>query len=160
MKTIAVYAGSFDPLTLGHLDLIQRTAEIFDRVILAIAAESSKTSLFTLEERVDLTQTAVKGLGKVEVESFDGLAVDFVRSRGAEVMIRGVRAHSDFEYEFRMALTNRKLAPEIETLFMMPNESHSYVSSSLVKEVAELGGDVSGFVTPEVQAALVKKFAG
>ena len=160
MKPLAIYAGSFDPLTLGHLDLIQRTAEIFDRVILAIAAESSKTSLFTLEERVDLTQTAVKGLGKVEVESFDGLAVDFVRSRGAEVMIRGVRAHSDFEYEFRMALTNRKLAPEIETLFMMPNESHSYVSSSLVKEVAELGGDVSGFVTPEVQAALVKKFAG
>ena len=160
MKTLAIYAGSFDPLTLGHLDLIQRTAEIFDRVILAIAAESSKTSLFTLEERVDLTQTAVKSLGKVEVESFDGLAVDFVRSRGAEVMIRGVRAHSDFEYEFRMALTNRKLAPEIETLFMMPNESHSYVSSSLVKEVAELGGDVSGFVTPEVQAALVKKFAG
>jgi pantetheine-phosphate adenylyltransferase len=159
MKKLAIYAGSFDPVTLGHLDLIRRTAEIFDRVILAIAAESSKTTLFTREERVLLTQEAVKDYDTVEVDSFDGLVVDYVRSRGGEVMIRGIRAHSDFEYEFRMALTNRKLAPDIETLFMMPNESHSYVSSSLVKEVAKLGGDVGGFVTPEVKAALAEKFS-
>ena len=159
MKKLAIYAGSFDPVTLGHLDLIRRTAEIFDRVILAIAAESSKTTLFTREERVLLTQEAVKDYDTVEVDSFDGLVVDYVRSRGGEVMIRGIRAHSDVEYEFRMALTNRKLAPDIETLFMMPNESHSYVSSSLVKEVAKLGGDVGGFVTPEVKAALAEKFS-
>jgi pantetheine-phosphate adenylyltransferase len=158
MKALAIYAGSFDPVTLGHLDLIHRTAEIFDRVILAVAAESSKNTLFSLEERVALTRAAVTECDHVEVESFDGLVVEYVRAKGGQVMIRGIRAHSDFEYEFRMALTNRKLAPEIETLFMMPNESHSYVSSSLVKEVSELGGDVSGFVTPDVQAALAKKF--
>ena len=159
MKELAIYAGSFDPVTLGHLDLIERTAEVFDRVILAVAAESSKTTLFTLEERVRLTESAVKGYDQIVVESFDGLVVDYVRSRGGAVMIRGIRAHSDFEYEFRMALTNRKLAPDIETLFMMPNESRSYVSSSMVKEVAELGGDVSGFVTPGVLAALAEKFS-
>lgn len=157
MTISAVYAGSFDPLTLGHVDLIERSADIFDRLILAVAVDSLKQPLFSVEERLSMSQEVVKGLGNVEVASFEGLLVEFARSIGARVMIRGLRAYSDFEYEFPMALTNRKLAPEIETLFMMPQEIHSYVSSSTVKEVARLGGNTSQFVPAPVQRMIEKK---
>lgn len=153
-----MYAGTFDPVTLGHYDLIQRSAGIFDHVILAVVEASAKNTLFTAAERVALTVTVSRALSNIEVESFSGLLIDHARRRGVRVLIRGLRAYSDFEYEFRMALTNRKLAPEIETLFMMPSETQSYVSSSMVKEVAMLGGDVSRFVPPAVMEALAVKF--
>ena len=154
MKTTAVYAGTFDPITLGHMDLIERSSELFERVILAIACDTPKQTTFTREERLAMCRESVKGLNNVVVEAFHGLLVNYVREKGARVMIRGLRAYSDFEYEFQMALTNRKLAPDIETLFMMPKEIHSYVSSSTVREVATLGGDTSEFVPEPVQAAL------
>jgi len=157
MKQEAMYAGTFDPVTLGHFDLMRRSAGIFERVIIAVVAASAKTTLFSLEERMALTREASRALPNVTVESFDGLLIDHARQRGVSVLIRGLRAYSDFEYEFRMALTNRKLAPEIETLFMMPSETQSYVSSSMVKEVALLGADVSEFVPPVVLAALAAK---
>ncbi|MDA0990204.1 MAG: pantetheine-phosphate adenylyltransferase [Verrucomicrobia bacterium] len=157
MKEHAIYAGSFDPITLGHYDLVQRSAALFDRLILAVAASSPKETMFTLDERLDQAREVVKSLKNVEVEAFSGLVIDYARSCNVRVMIRGLRAHADFEYEFRMALTNRKLAPEIETLFMMPKETHSYVSSSMVKEVAALGGDVSDFVPAVVLQALDAK---
>jgi pantetheine-phosphate adenylyltransferase len=159
MIHLAIYAGTFDPLTLGHMDLIERSAEIFDRLILAVAEEPPKDQLFEPEERVAMAREVVKGLANVEVESFNGLLVEYARRRRATVLIRGLRAYSDFEYEFQMALTNRKLAPEIETLFMMPKETHSYVSSSTVKEVAMLGGDTSDFVPECVQKVLARKFS-
>jgi pantetheine-phosphate adenylyltransferase len=158
MTRLAIYPGTFDPITYGHLDLIVRSAEIFDRVILAVAAETPKTPHFTLKERLWMARQVTKGLKNVTIESFAGLLVEYAKARGARVMVRGLRAYSDFEYEFQMALTNRKLAPEIETLFMMPKEIHSYVSSSTVKEVASLGGDTSDFVPPPVQKLLAKKF--
>jgi len=156
----AIYAGTFDPLTLGHLDLIERSAGIFPRVIVAAAADTVKETLFSATERVAMIQRVVArlALDNVEVEVFDGLLVNYARERGVRVIIRGLRAYSDFEYEFQMALTNRKLEPEIETLFMMPKEVHSYVSSSTVKEVAKLGGDTSDFVPPEIQSELERKF--
>jgi len=160
MMRLAIYAGTFDPLTLGHLDLIERSAQIFDRLILAVSANEPKDVLFTLEERIDMANKVVKHLDNIEVESFGGLLIDYARKKGARVLIRGLRAYSDFEYEFRMALTNRKLAPETETLFMMPAEAHSYVSSSIVKEVASLGGDISDFVPSVVEKALKEKFRG
>ena len=159
MPRTAIYAGTFDPVTLGHMDIIDRAAEIFERVILAVAVETPKDTLFTLKERVAMARKIVKHLPNVEVESFTGLLVNHAKARGVYVLLRGLRAYSDFEYEFQMALTNRKLAPEIETLFMMPNEIHSYVSSSTVREVARLGGDTSGFVPPLVDAAIRKKLA-
>jgi len=154
---LAIYAGTFDPLTLGHMDLIERSAEIFDEVILAVAIDSPKQPLFTTEERVEMARAVVSGLANVEVHAFGGLLVNYAREKGAPVVVRGLRAYSDFEYEFQMALTNRKLAPEIETLFMMPKEIHSYVSSSTVKEVARLGGDTSEFVPELVQARIEAK---
>lgn len=157
MKKEAMYAGTFDPVTLGHFDLIRRSAGIFERVIIAVVASSPKHTLFSLDERIALTRETARTLPNVTVESFDGLLIDHARHRGVSVLIRGLRAYSDFEYEFRMALTNRKLAPEIETLFMMPSETQSYVSSSMVKEVALLGADVSEFVPPAVLAALAVK---
>lgn len=159
MRT-AIYAGTFDPITLGHYDLVERTAGLFERVILAVVAHSAKQTLFSVDERLALTREVVRPLANVVVDSFEGLLIDYARLQGVRILIRGVRAYSDFEYEFRMALTNRKLAPEIETLFMMPSETQSYVSSSLVKEVAARGGDVSMFVDPAVQAALWAKFRG
>lgn len=153
----AIYAGTFDPLTLGHLDLIERAAEIFDEVILAVAVQTAKQTLFDVEDRVAFTREAVQHIANVQVDSFDGLLVEFARSQGVSVLIRGIRAYSDFESEFQMALTNRKLAPEIETLFMMPKENHSYVSSSTVKQVARAGGDIACFVPPSVQRALTAK---
>lgn len=158
MKKKAIYAGTFDPLTLGHLDLIERSAEIFGQLILAIAEGPPKETLFTAAERVAMAKVVVGNMKNVEVVSFDGLLIDFARNRGVRVLIRGIRAYSDFEYEFQMALTNRKLAPETETLFMMPKETHSYVSSSTVKEVARLGGDIRDFVPTSVVTALRKKY--
>jgi pantetheine-phosphate adenylyltransferase len=158
---MAIYAGTFDPLTLGHLDLIERSAEIFDRLLLAVAVSSLKETLFSVEERVAMIREVVKHLpSNVDVDSFEGLLIDYARAKGATVLIRGLRAYSDFEYEFQMALTNRKLAPEIETLFMMPKETHSYISSSAVTEVARLGGDTSEFVPGPVLRALQRKFRG
>lgn len=158
MFKLAVYAGTFDPLTLGHMDLIERSAEIFDHLILAVAKATSKRTLFTLEERTSMARVVVAGLDNVEVDSFDGLLINYARSRKARVLIRGLRAYSDFEYEFQMALTNRKLAPEIETLFMMPKENHSYVSSSIVREVAVMGGDTREFVPAHVSEVFAKRF--
>ena len=158
MRSTAIYAGTFDPLAFGHLDLIERSAQIFEKLILAVAISTPKQVLFTIEERVAMAKAAVAGLPNVEVDSFDCLLVEYARRRGAKVLIRGLRAFSDFESEFQMALINRKLAPEIETLFMMPKETHSYVSSSTVKQVAALGGDISGFVPPVVERAVRARF--
>lgn len=160
MNTTAVYAGTFDPVTLGHVDLIERSADIFERLILAVAEATPKATLFGLEDRLAMAREVAKSIGNVEVVTFNGLVVDFARSRQARVLIRGLRAYSDFEYEFQMALTNRKLAPDIETLFMMPKEIHSYVSSSTVKEVARLGGATGEFVPEVVQEYLARKLGG
>ncbi|MDD4873123.1 MAG: pantetheine-phosphate adenylyltransferase [Kiritimatiellae bacterium] len=157
MTKTAIYAGTFDPLTFGHMDLIERGAEIFQRLILAVVVQPPKDNLFNVKERVAMAKAVVKKISNVEVDSFDGLLIDYARRKGIKVLIRGLRAYSDFEYEFQMALTNRKLAPEIETLFMMPNEIHSYVSSSTVREVARLGGDISDFVPEPVRFAVEKK---
>lgn len=159
MKSLAIYAGTFDPMTLGHVDLIQRSAAVFDRMILAVSIASAKQTLFSVEERLAQMREVVRDFDNVEVDSFDGLLIDYARRREAHVLIRGLRAHTDFEYEFRMALTNRKMAPEIETLFMMPKETHSYVSSSMVKEVAMLGGDVRDFVPPIILKALMARLS-
>jgi pantetheine-phosphate adenylyltransferase len=159
MTRLAIYAGTFDPVTLGHLDLIERGAEIFERLILAVAAQPPKSPLFSADERLAMMREVVQKLRNVQVEVLDGLLIDFARRRRAKVLLRGLRAYSDFEYEFQMALTNRKMAPEIETLFMMPKEIHSYVSSSTVKEVARLGGDTSEFVPACVQRMLERKLA-
>ncbi len=154
---IAVYPGSFDPVTNGHTDLIQRAARLFPKVIVAVAARSSKHSVFSLEERVDLARTVLAGWPTVTVCGFDGLLVEFMRQQGASVILRGLRAVSDFEYEFQLASMNRRLAPELETLFLTPAEQYAYISSSLVREIAALNGDVSPFVHSTVQAALKRK---
>ena len=159
MTRAAIYAGTFDPITLGHMDIIERAAEIFEQVILAVAVRTPKDTLFTLTERVAMARQVVKHLPNLQVESFDGLLVAYAKKKRVRVLLRGLRAYSDFEYEFQMALTNRKLAPELETLFMMPNEIHSYVSSSTVREVARLGGDTSEFVPPPVYKAIRKKLS-
>lgn len=157
MNSLAIYPGSFDPLTFGHIDLMKRAAHVFERLILAISKSVRKKPLFTIDERMDMVRKVTKDIPNVDVDVFDGLLVDYAKSKGGGVLIRGVRAFSDFEYEFQMALTNRKMAPDVETLFMMPNESFSYVSSGLVREIAELGGDISKFVPDFVQTALAKK---
>lgn len=159
MSTVAIYPGTFDPITLGHVDLIKRAARLFDRLVLAISASPRKSPLFTLAERLAMARTLATSLPHVEVDSFDGLLVDYVRQKKAHVVLRGLRAFSDFEYEFQMALTNRKMAPDVETLFLMPNEIYSYVSSTMVREIAALGGDASVFVPDFVQAALRRKLA-
>jgi len=157
MKRVAVYPGSFDPITKGHEDLIHRSLEFVDRLIVAVAVNVAKQPLFTLEERVALIKQTVSG--KVEVQSFDGLLAEFAKQVGASVIVRGLRAVSDFEYEFQMALMNRNLAPAIETVFLVPAFDLTYLSSSLVREVARFGGDVSQLVHPKVQQALKRKFA-
>lgn len=155
---LIVYPGTFDPLTLGHLDLLERACGLFDRVVLAISANTTKAGwMFPAHERLAMAREVVAEMPNVTVEIMDGLLVDFMRHRGARVVLRGLRAYSDFEYEFQMALTNRKLAPEIETLFMMPKEDHSYVSSSTVREVARYAGDTSLFVPPAVQRYIERK---
>jgi len=153
----AVYPGTFDPVTYGHVDLIKRASKIFDRLIVAVARSSSKGALFSVSERVEMLEDAVRGMKNVMVEDFDGLVVDYARSKGSGVMIRGLRMLSDFEYEFQMALTNRKLAPQVETIFMMPREDYSYISSKLIKEASSLGADVGVFLPPKARDALKKK---
>jgi pantetheine-phosphate adenylyltransferase len=159
MKVIAVYPGTFDPITNGHLDIISRGVRLFDDIILAILRNPDKEPLFPLEERMEILSSVVVRLPNVRVESFDGLLIDYARSRGARVIVRGLRALSDFEYEYQMALMNQRLGPDIDTFFMMPSEAYSYVSSRLVKEVARLGGDVTGLVPPEVVARLKRRLA-
>jgi len=154
MNVTALYPGSFDPLTNGHSDLVERATRIFDHVIVAVAANPKKAPLFSLEERVALAKEVLGGLSNVEVCGFDNLLADYARQRKAQVILRGLRAVSDFEYEFQLAGMNRRLNNETETLFLTPAESYSYISSSLVKEIAQLGGDVSAFVHPVVRAAL------
>ena len=154
---IAVYPGTFDPVTYGHIDLIKRAAKIFDKVIVAVAHNKSKGVFFSVQERVEMLQGIVKGMDNVFVDDFDGLVVKYVKQQGASVMLRGLRMLSDFEYEFQMALTNRKLAGDIETIFMMPHEEYSYVSSKLIKEAGALGADLTSFVPKECAAALKRK---
>lgn len=158
MNEAAVCAGTFDPFTLGHLDVIERAARIFPRLVIAVATNPGKNPLFTLEERLDLVRQSTTHLEGIEIDSFDGLLVDYTESKEIHVMIRGLRAFSDFEYEFRMALTNRKLKPDIETLFLMPKQDYSYISSSNVRTVSSLGGDISQFVPPPVKRALEARF--
>jgi pantetheine-phosphate adenylyltransferase len=153
----AIYPGSFDPLTNGHLDVIQRAAKLFDRVIVAVAENESKHPLFTLEERLHMVTQAVKHLPHVQADTFDGLLVDYVAQQKAGAIIRGLRAVSDFEFEFQLALMNRKLDESIETIFMMPKDTYSFISSRIVKEISRLGGDVSSFVPAHVQTALTRK---
>ncbi|MCK5639317.1 MAG: pantetheine-phosphate adenylyltransferase [Gammaproteobacteria bacterium] len=154
MKITAIYPGSFDPITNGHADLIQRAAALYDRVIVAIAASSRKSPLFSLDERVALAEQVLSGMGNVEVRGFDTLLADYARECDAQVVLRGLRAVSDFEYEFQLAGMNKRLNPDLETIFLTPAEEYTYISSSLVKEVASLGGDISGFVHTKVRAAL------
>ena len=159
MKKIAVYAGTFDPLTYGHLDVIERASKIFPQLIIGVAISEAKSPLFSLNERLTLVKESVHHLPEVKVKSFDGLLVDLAESEEAKVIVRGLRAFSDFEYEFQMALTNRTLKPGIETLFLMPKQDYSYVSSSNVREVAKMGGDVSQFVPLSIQNAFKEKFS-
>jgi pantetheine-phosphate adenylyltransferase len=155
----AIYAGSFDPVTNGHLDVLSRAAQVFDEVVVAVAFNSEKRGLFTPEERVVMLKEATFAMRNVRVTQFHGLLVEFAMREGACVIVRGLRAVSDFEFEFQMALMNRRLEPALETFFLMPKEEYSYVSSRLVKEVASLGGDVSVFVPTVVAKALREKFA-
>jgi pantetheine-phosphate adenylyltransferase len=156
MRT-AIYPGSFDPLTNGHLDVIQRAAKLFDRVVVAVAKNEGKNPLFTQNERLALVKQAVKHLPNVEADTFDSLLVEYVVSQKAQAIVRGLRAVSDFEFEFQLALMNRKLDESVETIFMMPKDTYTFLSSRIVKEIARLGGDVSAFVPPNVQSALHRK---
>jgi pantetheine-phosphate adenylyltransferase len=157
-KRIAVYPGTFDPITFGHEDIVRRAANLFDEVIVAVAGSTSKSTLFSLEERVALAEKAFD-MPNIQVVGFDGLLMKFVQDKGAQMVIRGLRAASDFEYEFQLAGMNRKLYPRLETLFLTPSEQYMFVSSSLVREVAKLGGDVSQFVSANVVAAIKRKLA-
>ena len=159
MSTLAVYPGSFDPLTNGHVDIIARGARLFDRIIVAILVNAEKAPLFTTTERVEIAQSVFKDRPNVEVDTFDGLLVDYVARRKADVIVRGLRAVSDYEFEFQMALMNRRLNAKIETVFMMPAEQYTYISSRLIKEVFALGGRVHGLVPDMVEARLRDKVA-
>jgi pantetheine-phosphate adenylyltransferase len=156
MRT-AVYPGSFDPPTHGHVDIMRRAARRFDKVVIGVGINSTKNTLFSPEERVEMLRLSAKDLDNIEVDTFDGLLVEFARTKGATVIIRGLRAVSDFENEFQMALANRKLAPEVETMFLTTSPEHMFVSSSIVKEIAALGGPVEGFVSQEVAKRLLAK---
>jgi pantetheine-phosphate adenylyltransferase len=156
MRTV-IYPGSFDPLTNGHLDVVQRAAKLFDKVVVAVAQNESKNPLFSLSERLELVSKCVGGMKNVETDSFDGLLVNYAEKQGAAAIVRGLRAVSDFEFEFQLALMNRKLNERIETIFMMPKDTYTFLSSRIVKEIARLGGDVSAFVPPVVREALVGK---
>jgi len=159
MSITAVYPGTFDPITCGHFDLIERAARFYDRLVIAVADNRNKNTLFTLDERVALAEVVTADLPNVEVIGFSGLLVDFVQEIGGHVLLRGLRAVSDFEYEFQLASMNRKLAPDVETMFMTPAEQYAFISSSLVREISALGGDVSEFVHPVVGEALKRKQA-
>ena len=158
LKRTVIYPGTFDPVTRGHCDLVERAAQLFDRVIIAVAESPKKKPLFDLAERVDLAEKATAHLDNVEVVGFSNLLADFAQDVGAGVILRGLRAVSDFEYEFQLANMNRVLAPSLESLFLTPSEAFSYISSTLVREIASLHGDVSKFVSPEVEQALRVKF--
>ena len=158
MKSVtAIYPGSFDPVTNGHLDLIQRGAKIFDRLIVAVLRNFDKQPLFKVNERVDMLREVTKAWPNVEIDVFEGLLMDYARQKNAQVILRGIRAISDYEYELQMALMNRKLEPRIETVFMMPAEAFSYLSSRLVREIAQLGGSVKDLVPPVIEAHLRTK---
>lgn len=156
-QLLAIYPGSFDPVTNGHLDLIQRASKIFGHVVVAALRHDSKSPLFTIDERIDMVEQATADLPNVSVDSFDGLLVDYARQRGAKLILRGIRAVSDYEYELQMALMNRQLSSELETLFIPASEQYSYLSSRIVKEVSRLGGDVGGLVPDSVVAKLRAK---
>jgi len=157
MATLAVYPGSFDPLTNGHVDIITRGARLFDRIVVAILVNAEKAPLFSMQERVEIARDVFRDRQNVEVDTFDGLLVDYVERREAQVIVRGLRAVSDFEFEFQMALMNRRLSPNVETVFMMPAEQYTYISSRLIKEVFALGGRVSGLVPELVEQRLRQK---
>ena len=159
MSTLAVYPGSFDPLTNGHVDIILRGARLFDRIIVAVLVNAEKAPLFTTAERIEIARTVFTDQPNVEVDMFDGLLVDYVQRRKAQVIVRGLRAVSDFEFEFQMALMNQRLAPKVDTVFMMPAERYTYISSRLIKEVFALGGRVSGLVPATVETRLREKLA-
>src|SRR5437588_6489 len=158
MRTV-IYPGSFDPLTNGHLDIIQRAAKLFDHVIVAVACNDSKHPLFSQAERLQMVARAIRNLPHVKADSFEGLLIEYVERRGAQAVIRGLRAVADFEFEFQLALMNRKLNERIETIFMMPKDTYTFLSSRLIKEIASLGGDVSAFVPTHVKALLAEKLA-
>ena len=159
MARVAVYPGSFDPITNGHLDILRRARRLFDKVILVIAANSAKSHTFSTAERVRLAKACTAGLDGVAVDTFSGLLVDYLRREGSRVIIRGVRAVSDMEYEFQMASMNRAIYPEVETVFLMPDERYTYLSSSIIKEVARMGAHVSDYLPAPVTAALGRKFS-
>ncbi|MCX6340393.1 MAG: pantetheine-phosphate adenylyltransferase [Candidatus Aureabacteria bacterium] len=154
--TLAIYPGSFDPVSYGHVDVMERALKVFGRLIVAVAINSEKHPLFSVDERLEMLRTIAVGMKGVEVDSFSGLLVDYAKKRGAKIIIRGLRALSDFEYEFQMALTNRKICSDIETVFLMPSEQYSYLSSRMIKEIAGLGGDVTAFV-PDIVTAILRK---
>ena len=156
---IAVYPGTFDPITLGHEDIVRRAANLFDEVIVAVAGSTNKRTLFSFEERVSLAQSVFKQFSNIKVVGFSGLLMQFVQAQGAQMVIRGLRAASDFEYEFQLAGMNRKLFPQLETIFLTPSEQYMFVSSTLVREVATLDGDVQQFVSPMVNSAIKNKLA-
>jgi len=158
MNQSALYPGTFDPITNGHVDLVQRAAKRFSRVLVAVAGSGSKNPCFSLEERIELARTAFRSTPNVEVMGFRGLLVSFAIEQHADVILRGLRAVSDFEYEFQLASMNRRLAPQVETMFLTPDEGYTFISSSLVREIASLGGDVSSFVPAAVQEALAQRF--
>ncbi|MCL5885191.1 MAG: pantetheine-phosphate adenylyltransferase [Deltaproteobacteria bacterium] len=160
MRTIAVYPGSFDPPTVGHLDIIERSARVFSRVTVAVARNIRKDVMFTIAERVAMLKKLTRGYANVEIDSFRGLLVEYVREKGAHVVIRGLRAISDFEYEFQMAHMNRKLAPDVDTIFMMTGERYSYISSNIVKEIARFGGSIDPLVPPLVREKVLRKMKG
>ena len=157
MGQIAIYPGSFDPVTSGHIDLIERATKIFDKIIVAVAHNLHKEPMFTITERLEMLRATTKHVKGIEVEAFDGLVINYARRKNARILIRGLRMISDFEYEFQMALTNRRLAQDIETVFLMPSENYSFLSSTLLKEAASLGADLSSFVPAVVEKQLKKK---
>lgn len=157
MPVSAMYPGTFDPITLGHEDLVRRAARLFDRVVVAIAANPGKKPMFTLDERVGLARSVLADLEGVEVTGYEGLTVDFARAHDLQVIVRGLRAISDFEYEFQLANMNRHLTDEVETAFLTPTEKYTYISSSLVREIASMGGDITEFVSPAVKKALLER---
>ena len=159
MSVGAMYPGTFDPVTNGHLDLVRRAAKLFDRVVVAVAASPNKTPMFTLEERITMARSALADAPNITVDGYGGLTVDYVRQHGLKVIIRGLRAVSDFEYEFQLATMNRHLRSEVETIFLTPAEEYTFVSSTFVREIGVLGGDISPFVPPAVAAALARKRA-
>ena len=156
MRT-AIYPGSFDPLTNGHLDVIERAVKLFDRVVVAVAKNESKQPLFSLEERLLLVRGSIKKIPNAEADSFDSLLVEYAHKHNAQAIVRGLRAVSDFEFEFQLALMNRKLNEKVETIFMMPKDTYTFLSSRIIKEIARLGGDISAFVPVHVRAALIEK---